>query len=236
MVRSQNRFGSKDLRASDGEKARSIAGWKESGMTRRRERSKTEKNDSIQHTQSKVDLRPNNQGQALTRVSDLSSRRTWSGRLKAAMRRMIGRNRIIRAHDKPPEVSEAKSMMNTSVRVQLRAEGVAFDRQDYIDHFLDWLAERGYTGQLDRWVIESRAQEFNERMKIRALNPDSLFKGLKAAGVTNRLVDLPPTDPRFLDAKRHGVVRPRGRMYRLPPTQPHVSADEVRKFSRAHRM
>ncbi len=221
---------------SDGEKARSIAGWKGSGMTQRRDRSKTEKTGSIQPAQSKTDLRSAARGQIWTRVSELSSIRTWFERLKAAMRRMIGRHRFSLAHDNPPEAGEAKGMMNISVGVQRRPEGAVFDRQDYIDHFLDWLAERGCTDELERLVIEKSAQEFNEQMKMRPLNPDSLFKGLKAAGVTNRLVDLPLTDPGFLDAKRRGVVRPRTRLYRLPPTEPHVSADEVRKFLRAHRM
>ena len=205
-------------------------------MTRRRDRSKAENNESIQRAQAKTDLQYAARSQAQTRVSELSWRRTWFERLKAAMRRMIGRHRFSRAHDNPPEAGEAKGMMNISVGVQRRPEGAVFDRQDYIDHFLDWLAERGCTDELERLVIEKSAQEFNEQMKIRSLHPDSLLKGLKAAGVTNRLVDLPPTDPRFLDAKRRGVVRPRARLYRLPPTEPHVSADEVRKFSRAHRM
>lgn len=96
------------------------------------------------------------------------------------------------------------------------------DRDEYIEYFVDWMIGAGLTGEHDRKTVERLAGRFDIYAGTTPLHPDSLFKGLKAVGIVARLIDISPTDPRFIEAKRRGIVRPRLRMYCFPDVVPDV--------------
>lgn len=102
-----------------------------------------------------------------------------------------------------------------------------YNRDDYIEYFVDWLVGQGLTGEHDRETIEFFAQQFDRYARTAPIHPDSLFKGLKAIGIAGRLVDLSANDPRYLAAKRRDVVRPRVRIYCLPDEVPEIKVTQT---------
>ena len=99
-----------------------------------------------------------------------------------------------------------------------------YNRDEYMEFFVDWLVGQGLAGDHDGETIENFAQQFDRYARTSPLHPDSLFKGLKAIGIAGRLTDLSREDPRYLAAKRRGVVRPRVRIYCLPDEVPELKA------------
>lgn len=99
-----------------------------------------------------------------------------------------------------------------------------YDRDEYIHWFTDWTVGQGLSGEFDRETIEYFAQQFDRYARTNPMKSDSLFKGLKAIGIVGRLVDLSSSDPRYLAAKRRGIVRPRVRIYCLPDEVPEFKA------------
>ena len=104
---------------------------------------------------------------------------------------------------------------------------------DYVAFFLDWVIDRGYTGRFDRDQVEALTREFDGYANTSRIQSNPLFRALGRRGIKSKLVDLDKSDPRYLDKKATGVVRPRMRIYFLPTEVPDLQGEHASNISEA---
>jgi hypothetical protein len=90
----------------------------------------------------------------------------------------------------------------------------------YVECFLDWCIDKGHIGDHDGDQVIALTQQFDVFAHTPPVHSVPFFQALKRASIEPRMIDLPHTDPRYLEKKAAGCQRPRVRVYDLPIETP----------------